>query len=188
MTAGERSLLERVGALRRELDRSFAEPKQLERPELASVLAIRAGEGAYALRFDEIRALVADRPITRVPSPVRELLGLCALRGAIVPVYDLARLLGHSGAGHNGADHDGAPRAARWLVLAQHRELVALAFDALDGQAQVPASELARAPDGASAERAVLVHGALRPLLRMSSVLETIDRLVAPHRSPQGNA
>lgn len=159
-------MTERAHELRAQLDASFAEPREVVRPAMSALLAIRAGEEVRAVQVSELQAVLADRPITRLPTPVPELLGLCAIRGAIVPVYDLAALLG----GHIQRRHP-----PRWIMLAQHSELIALAFDALDAQLIVPASEIATAIGG---DGAVLVQGVLRPLLRIASVLELIERRV----------
>jgi len=42
----------------------------------------------------EVSGLFADKKVTRLPSPVSELSGIAGLRGAVLPVYDLAMLLG----------------------------------------------------------------------------------------------
>ena len=165
----------RAAQLRAELDASFARPRELARPELAPLLAIRVGEDGYALRMSDAQALLADRPITRVPTPVPELIGLCAIRGAIAPVYDLGALLGLR-----------TPRLSppRWLVLAKHPELIALAFDALDAQLLVPVAEIAPPASGSEHDGAVRVHGELRPLIKIASVLEAIERRLGPPQEP----
>lgn len=169
------ALSERAAELRAELDASFARPRELLRPETVALLAIRVGEDPYALRVADAHALLADRPIARLPTPVPELIGLCAIRGAIAPVYDLAALLGRT-----------APRLSppRWLVLAKHHALIALAFDALDAQLVVPATEIAASAGDGPQAGTVRVHGELRPLIRIASVLEAIERRVRPLREP----
>jgi chemotaxis signal transduction protein len=166
----ELDLSERARVFRAELDRSFASPRVFERTPLTGLLSIRVGDAPYALPIDEIDALVADRPITRLPSPVRDLIGLCALRGAILPVYDLAPLLGLNAA---------RAAAPRWLVLAKRREPVALAFDVFEEQVYVAASEIAAAT-GDRPDRAVTIRGALRPLIQIASVLDAIEQRVRP--------
>jgi purine-binding chemotaxis protein CheW len=172
----EPEVAERARELRAQLDASFAEPREVVRPAMSTLLAIRAGEELRAVQVSELQAVLADRPITRLPTPVPELLGLCAIRGAIAPVYDLAALLGGPIHRHH---------APRWIMLTQHRELVALAFDALDAQLLVPTSEIASAEGDTGQGGAVRVHGVLRPLLRIAAVLELIERRVRPLREPR---
>jgi len=167
MSEREVDLAERARAYRDELDQTFARPRTIVRPAVVSLLAIRVGDAPYALPVAEIGAVLADRPMTRMPSPLRELLGLCAVRGAIIPIYDLAPLLGV------GPARDKAPR---WLALAKRRELVAIAFDALEAQVQLPASEIAGSSGGGT--EAVSIHGELRPLIRIASVLDAIEQRV----------
>jgi len=168
-------ITERARELRAQLDASFAAPRELVRPPTSALLAIRAGEELRAVQVSELQAVLADRPITRLPTPVPELLGLCAIRGSIAPVYDLAALLG----GHIHRHH-----APRWIMLTQHRELIALAFDALDAQLLVPTSEIASAASGSDGG-AVRVQGVLRPLVRIATVLEIIERRIRPLREPR---
>lgn len=165
----------RAAALRAELDASFAKPRLVTPPALTELLAIRIGEAPYAVRLADGRALVADRPITRLPTPLPELIGLCAIRGAIAPVYDLAAVLGRAVPRH------GPPR---WLLLVQHHELIALAFDGLDGQLVVPTADVAASQPDSEHDGSVQAHGALRPLIRIASVLEAIERRVRPLQEP----
>jgi chemotaxis signal transduction protein len=115
---------DRALELRREFDRSFAEPAQTSVAETADFIAVRLGENTYALRMAEIGGLYADLAITPCPSPLPELLGLAGLRSALTPVYDLAALLGHSAS------------AGRWLVLAKGGQ-AAFAFDAFEDHFRV---------------------------------------------------
>jgi purine-binding chemotaxis protein CheW len=165
----------RAAALRAELDASFAKPRLVTRPAVTELLAIRIGDAPYAVRLADSRALVADRPITRLPTPLPELIGLCAIRGAIAPVYDLAAVLGRSFTRH---------RPPRWLLLVQHHELIALAFDGLDGQLVVPTADIAAPQAESEHDGSVHVHGAQRPLIRIASVLEAIERRVRPLQEP----
>jgi chemotaxis signal transduction protein len=169
------ALTTRAQQLRAELDESFAQPRELARPLMMALLAIRVGDEPFALRLAETDAVLADRPITRLPSPLPELLGLCAIRGAIVPVYDLAALLGRAVSRRH---------PPRWLVLAKHRELIALAFDALDGQVVMPAAEIAAPAGDAAHDGIVLVQDVLRPLIRIASVLDAIEQRVSPPQEP----
>lgn len=172
----ERELAERADELRAQLDASFAAPRELVRPPMSALLAIRAGEELRAVQVSELQAVLADRPIIRLPTAVPELLGLCAIRGSVAPVYDLAALLGA---------HIHRHHAPRWIMLTQHRELIALAFDALDAQLLVPTSEIASAATGAGVGGAVRVQGVLRPLVRIAAIMEMIERRVRPLREPR---
>ncbi|MGE3547439.1 MAG: chemotaxis protein CheW, partial [Kofleriaceae bacterium] len=110
--------------LRRAFDRDFA--RAAGAPTAGEdVLAIQCGGDPYAIRLAEVAGLHAHLTIEPVPSPVRELTGVAALRGALVPIYDLAALLGYPAC--NG----------RWSVVAGGRSM-GFAFDRFESHARVP--------------------------------------------------
>ena len=101
------SVTERAAELRREFDRSFANPPLAEYAVMHDLLAIRLSAKGFAIRLSEIAGLFADKKITRVPGANAALLGIAGFRGTIVPVYDLQSLLDHS-----------AGPMSRWLIVA----------------------------------------------------------------------
>jgi chemotaxis signal transduction protein len=156
----------RVELLRREFDQTFAEPALPPSDETESLVVIRVGPDAYAVRVAEIDGLFADKKIVAVPTPLAELLGVAALRTGIVPVYSLGALLGQPTAGD----------PPRWIFAAGD---VALAFDGLDGYARVAPSEIAQRVGGAPDARlraTVRVAGALCSVVSVESVLDEIKR------------
>ncbi len=170
---------ERAAALRREFDDAFARPALLDERDSVELLAVRVCADAHAIRLSEIAGLFADRRITPVPGPLPELLGMAGLRGAIVPVYDLRLLLGHTPA-----------TPPRWLVLAASGQ-VGLAFDQLEGHVVVPRESIVAEPGpvaGAPPARELVgLPGAGRcVLLRVSSLVEEIAARV--RRARPGDA
>jgi chemotaxis signal transduction protein len=158
-------------ALRSEFDRGFASAPAVERAAEVALLALRVGAEPVAVRVLEAAGIVAAPPVCAVPSRRPELLGVAGLRGAILPVYSAARLLGRADAGE----------PPRWLVLAAAggEERVALAFSALDGHVRVPAAALAAAAPGAAGEHVaeVVSFGAdVRPVLSVPSLVRAITR------------
>jgi len=132
--------IELLARLRGDFDRSFAAPPPAAATALTDLLAIRVGGDPYAVRLADVSALVVDRQATPLPAAAPELLGVAGLRGLVVPVYDLATLLGYPGA-----------PAPRWLVLAAGTPPVALAFDGVDGHLRVPPEAIA-APQASTGE------------------------------------
>ena len=132
----ERPATPSAAALRAEFDASFATAHAPARRDQVALVVLRAGGEPVAVRVLEIAGLLPARAIVPVPSARPELLGVCGLRGGILPVFGLARLLRRP-------DDPGAPR---WMVLAgSGPRRVALASAALDGHLVVAASELQRA-------------------------------------------
>jgi purine-binding chemotaxis protein CheW len=166
MTTSNARETDRVTELREAFDRSFAQRPSTEAAAVENLLAIRVGADPYVLRMTEVSGLFADKKITRLPSAVSELSGIAGFRGAVLPVYDLAMLLGY-------------PRAAspRWLVVIALAP-VALAFDSFDGYLNM--RDAAIVPEARPEERerhvreVVQTVDLVRPLISLASVLEWI--------------
>jgi purine-binding chemotaxis protein CheW len=160
---------ERAAELRREFDRAFAEPIRPEAAIKEDLLGIRAGAQAYAIRLSEIAGLHAGKKITRVPGSAAALCGIAGFRGALLPVYDLQALLGHS-----------SVETPRWLVIASGAP-VALAFDTFEGHLRASADEIvpqsARAEMPRYARELVRKQNFIGPILHLPSVLEAIKAL-----------
>jgi purine-binding chemotaxis protein CheW len=112
--------------LRSAFDRSFAEAPAAAVRE-ADILAIHAGGMPYALAQTELAALRTDLQIVALPSPSRALLGVAAVQGAIVAVWDLGILV-----------HGAPVRARRWCAIVRGAAAV-VAFDQLDGYLRLAA-------------------------------------------------
>ena len=119
--------------LRIAFDRERAAPfSSIASVQTENLIGVRVSRDAYAIRVSEISGLVTDRKIIALPSSLPELLGLSGIRGALVPVYSLAALLGY------GAESG----AVRWLVLCGTEEPFALAFSGFEGYARVAQAQL----------------------------------------------
>jgi len=126
------AIAERLSQLRHSFDQAFADALPPEPPGFDDLLAIRVAGEPYAVRLTAISGLFVGWTVTQLPGPAAGLRGVAAYRGAIVPVYDLAMLLGY-------------PRseAPRWLVLTREASPVALAFDGVEGHLRVPGDTIA---------------------------------------------
>jgi purine-binding chemotaxis protein CheW len=166
MTTSDAREIDRVTELREAFDRSFAQAPSTEAAAVENLLAIKVGADPFMLRMTEVSGLFADKKVTRLPSPVSELSGIAGFRGAVLPVYDLAMLLGYSRA-----------ISPRWLVVIAVTP-VALAFDSFDGYLNV--RDAAIVPEARPEERerhvreVVQTVDLVRPLISLASVLEWI--------------
>jgi chemotaxis signal transduction protein len=160
----------RAAALRQAFDAGFTHAPVIDARAPHDLLALTVGGDGYVFAMREIASLAVDRAITPLPTAVRELTGLAGLRGAIVPVYDLALLLGYA-----------RPASARWLAVVAGAPL-ALAFERFDGYVRQPAGDVAfEAADGLRGRH---VHAIARtadwarPVVAVRAVLETIRQRV----------
>ena len=159
-------------ALRDAFDAAFAAPARERVRDEVALLAIRVGGESAALRVEEVAGLIPARPLAAVPSRRPELLGVAGLRGAVLPVYGLARLLGRT-----------EVEPSRWFALAAigaGEERVALAFASFDGHVTVRSAELRESAGNAGPHVAGIAHlrGAARPVIGVPSLVRAI---VGPH-------
>jgi chemotaxis signal transduction protein len=156
----------RAAALRAEFDQSFASAPHADAAAVEDLLAIGIDGDPYLLRLAEVSGLYADKRLMWLPSSVAELLGIAGFRGTVLPVYDLGMLLGK-------------PRAVapRWTVVDANGR-VGLAFDALSGFLRAPPETIV--PDAREARgrhvRDVLKGDMIRPIVDLTSILQTLDR------------
>lgn len=166
MTTSDARETNRVTELREAFDRSFAQAPSTEAAAVENLLAIRVGPDPYVLRMNEVAGLFADKKVTRLPSPVSELSGIAGFRGAVLPVYDLATLLGYP-----------RPASPRWLVVIAITP-VALAFEEFDGYVTHREEAIAQEPQlgarGGHVREVVQAGGLVRPVISLVSVLEWI--------------
>jgi len=123
-----------------------------------SLLAIRVSRDPYAIKVSEISGLSTDRNIVAFPTPFPDLLGVAGIRGALVPVYSLAALLGYAV----------ETERTRWLALCGTEEPVALAFSSFEGYLQVPMGQLY------SVEQKDMASGHVRALVRSADVIRAV--------------
>jgi chemotaxis signal transduction protein len=173
------SLAARAVALRDAFDRSFAAARPPDPPPGVDLLAIRVGAEPYALRLSEISGLHPDRRITPLPGAAAVLRGIAGVRSAIVPVYDLAALLGH-------------PQAedVRWLAMAAD-ERVAFAFAAVDGHLRLPpdaimANEAGQRPHRYVREFARTADQSVYPIADLRSIIDAVRRSISPGPPSEG--
>jgi chemotaxis signal transduction protein len=57
-------------------------------------LLLRLGEDAFVVPMDTAREVVASPEVTALPSAPASVLGVCNVRGEIIPVFDTGVLLG----------------------------------------------------------------------------------------------
>jgi purine-binding chemotaxis protein CheW len=159
----------RVERLRDEFDQSFAQPARSHDVEHVELLAVGAGGRPYALCLSQTAGLHPDRPVTPLPGPLPALLGLAGFAGTVVPVYDLAALLGHP-----------AATRPRWLVLAAGTPPLALAFHELTGHVRVDADAIIgeTVKDGHGFLRGmVALAGGTRPIVDVPAARAAVHAL-----------
>jgi len=103
-------------------------------------LAIRLGSECYGLDLRRVREVARPAPITPVPFSPGWVLGVMALRGGMVPVFHLGRLIGLPGTAA------AVEPRARVLMVARPENLVGLLVDEVLEVAAIPEEDLGPAP------------------------------------------
>jgi len=148
---------DRATALRAQFDRAFADPPRPTAPATDDYLLIRIDGEPHAIALNEIASLHADLHVVLVPTHTPELVGVAAVRAALVPVYDLRLALGAS-----------ATTVVRWVVLVR-AATVGFAFDGFDGHARAERRE------EQTAAKLVAFGGRAHPLVSLREVLGAIE-------------
>ncbi len=155
----------RARELRLAFDRGFTEPLHRDAAPSVALLAIRVGGEPCAIRLAAIAGLHADKVVTPVPGTDRTLLGMAGFRGAILPVYSLAALLGNLP----------GETVPRWLVIVAAAP-VAFAFESLEGHLNVPRQAILASPPRAFVRNHVQTDGFSGPILNVPALLDGIKR------------
>lgn len=161
----ETAIASRSLELRRAFDEAFAVPADVTRPDTVDLLDLSLAGQRYAIRADEIAGIHLDLVVSPLPGPLPELTGITALRGTLLPVYDLGLVCGVS------------PCAGRWTVLdAAHT--VAFAFSEFHGHVRIAATDLAahRSGEAAAAPQVARIGDSARPIISVSSLVESITQ------------
>jgi purine-binding chemotaxis protein CheW len=168
---------DRLADLRHAFDSAFALPPPARDDDLVDLLAVTVGADALAVPLAAMAGLVADRAVTPLPGSPPDLIGVAGLRGHLVPVYDLAGVLGSGRA-------RGPENTVRWMVLAAGSPAFAVAVDRVDGHLRVPRDAIADPVDG-SGPRGAVVHTAAgaRPVVDLTAVRHRVTARAAAEES-----
>jgi chemotaxis signal transduction protein len=166
MSDGLQSLQAQLDRLQRAFDEGYREPAAARATLLEDLLAIEIAGHPYALRVRELNGLYEERAITALPGSPSELLGLAAVRGGLVAVYDLASLIGYA----RGED----PR----LFVAVRGASIALAFRTLAGHRRVTPEELAKREGEHDPWSVEVMREAdqTRPILELTALVRELER------------
>ncbi len=128
----------------------------------------------FAVEASLVHEVVRLPPLTPLPGMPPFLLGVCAHRGEVLPVIDLARLLGRGESKIHGR--------SRMAIARVDGMAVALLTDSVEGLTKLPASLIEPAPVGAAQSGAEFLAGVSSDPMGTFSVLD-LHRLIASARS-----
>jgi len=162
-------IAEEIGMMN-DFDALFARPAVCSAGERETLLGVRLGGDLHALRIRELAGLEPMRRIVPVPGGRPGLRGIAGLRGALLPVYGLAELLGCAG----------GPARGRWIALCRADGLVGLELPELQALLQATPDELCPSPGSAGRGpirgvlRCAATEGAVYAVVSVPALLEQI--------------
>ena len=124
-------------------------------------MRVRVASESYALPVDQVLEVAERGEVTPLPGASAAVIGVRNLRGQVVPVVDLAAVLGVA---------SGASSRARIVVAQQNGRKAGLAVDEVAGVENLP--EGSEEVEGRHLVRAVLADGALVGVVDVGSVLD----------------
>jgi chemotaxis signal transduction protein len=172
MTDLSPSAAARLASLRQDFDQVFASPAGAEAGEMESLIALRLEGDAYGFSVAEISQMTVAGKLVAIPSRSPGLLGVAGIRGAVIPVYSLAVLLGYPK----------AEASVRWLALAGGKEPLALGLGDYEGYLRVPKAALV-VPDRDAQKHVqsfVRANGAVRTIVSIASIVSSIQGSSSP--------
>lgn len=166
-------LSERVQQFQREISqRATTAPEETPEATLA-VLTFQLSGERYALPLTDVSEVSRPGSITPIPGLPPVVLGAVGLRGEVVPVLDLRRLL---------QLEPGPLTSQSRLVIVQHKGApIALQADRVEDIAVLPTAALRPPPDDVPKSRAPLLRGIAGEgtettrLLDLTRLLEAVD-------------
>jgi purine-binding chemotaxis protein CheW len=122
------------------------EPLEVGPPEEATreYLGFRLGEEIYAIELARVREIAKVPPVTEVPRASAHILGVMNLRGEVLPVFDLHKILGLLRQGPCG-------RSARVVVVETARGPAGLLVEAVEQVVRLRPSSIETPPPGLGA-------------------------------------
>lgn len=162
-----------LARLRREFDESFARPPPERGQAPEPILEVELGGARAVLKADALSGIQHGRRIVPVRGGLPELLGIGGLHGEIVPVYDLAQLMG-TGRGS---------RQWSWWALPRGDVPIAFAFERLWGYAAVPPEAFTVQQGegrGAAASELLRREGRLLPVVDLERLARAVIERVGP--------
>jgi chemotaxis signal transduction protein len=159
---------EHLKNLRQAFDDAFSSPPIVKGQDHEDILSVRIAGDPYGIRVCEMSGLVHRQHVTPVPSTDALLRGITAIRGAIIPIYSLAQILGY------GEDHE----QTRWVSLFGAHEPIGLTFALLEGYVRIHRSDLCVSERTAVTRKhicqAARIGDQVYPVLSLPSIAQTI--------------
>lgn len=129
------------------------------------IVVFTLGADQYGLAIDQVQEIIRYQPPRLVASPIPAMRGVISLRGRIVPVYDIAELLGGS---------TQSPEHAKIVIVETAEGTTGVIVDEVDEVLTVDADDFEPLPDTGSqlVESIVKLDDRLIVLINLAVIFE----------------
>jgi purine-binding chemotaxis protein CheW len=147
-------------------------------PETLEYVTLMAGGQAFGIEIRQIREIRRWSPVTALPHAAFGVLGVINLRGAVVPILDLAARLGLGHSAHSGR--------AVFVITRIGQRTMGLMVDSVSEIISIHRDQLRDVPAAAGADGAHCVEALIETgqdmirVVDLSAVLQALDGLGAP--------
>lgn len=159
---------DRIQQLQEEIARRAAQPEERAGGARPVLVFFLAGE-RYALPLNVVREICRVRNITPLPGLPAAVLGATGLRGEVLPVLDLRRILR--------LPEEPVGPASRLLVVQHEKTTAAMLVDQVEDIAELPPSAIEPPPSSAPGDSWSLLEGVAHEGSRTTRLLDP-DRLL----------
>lgn len=142
--------MDRIQQIQEEIARRQAEPEQAPEETEAVLVFLLAGE-RYAFPLQAVREISRLRTVTPLPGLPPAVLGATGLRGEVLPVLDLRRLLS--------LEEAESTAASRLLIVQQEGVAVALLTDQVEDIVVLPLAAISPPPTAVVGEAPAFLQG-----------------------------
>jgi purine-binding chemotaxis protein CheW len=129
----------------------------------------------FCLEITQIREIRRWSPVTVLPHAPSDVLGVMNLRGAVIPIYDLA------GRFQLGKTQEGARNVV--IVTSIHDKQVGLLVESVSEIISVPADSIQETPDVKSEATKDCIHGVISIEEQMIRIINLESVIHAPEKS-----
>jgi len=119
--------------------------------ELTEFLCFKLGEEEYAIDVGFVKEIIKNRPITEVPKTLDFILGVISIRGDIMPVFDIKKLLDIS------SSIDSI--TSKIVIIEFVGERLSLVVDAITQIARISVKDITPAPMNISGAKQEFIKG-----------------------------
>lgn len=155
----------------------MTQPQEHDRPASSELIAFRLGRQEFCLDIMSVRDIRGWTPATPLPHASDYVKGVINLRGAVLPVVDLAARLGFDPV---------EPGARHVIIIAQvGNQTVGLLVDAVSDILTVSSGSIQATPDVASELARTFMKGVIAMEGRMLSLI-ALDSVLTSEPAGQG--